>query len=89
MEFQEKTVEVSSTEVTPVETLKSSRDKTKECLKTKLEIVLIPFDPDSSEHVERIRQQRIACGWKKESKDIEKWRVLQREGKMLIHWVVS
>ncbi|CZT44459.1 uncharacterized protein RSE6_04627 [Rhynchosporium secalis] len=49
-------------------------------------IDLIAWNPDSTEHVERLFQQRVACGWK--SGDVEKWRGLQREGKMAIQWVV-
>ncbi|CZT04557.1 uncharacterized protein RAG0_10978 [Rhynchosporium agropyri] len=50
-------------------------------------IDLIAWDPDSTEHVELLFQQRVACGWK--SGDVEKWRGLQRAGKMAIQWVVS
>jgi len=52
----------------------------------KVTVDLIAWDPDSPEHVERMFQQRIACGWK--SDYVEKWRGLQREGKMAIQWVV-
>src|SRR4051812_10167911 len=48
---------------------------------------LIAWDPDSPEHTERMMQQRVACGWKQEL--VEKWRVLQREGKTGLQWVVS
>ena len=48
---------------------------------------LIAWDTESSAHTERMLQQRIACGWKHDY--VEKWRVLQREGKMAIQWVVS
>ena len=51
------------------------------------EVDLIAWDPDSKEHVERLYRQRVACGWKQDM--IEKWRGLQREGKMAIQWVVS
>jgi hypothetical protein len=50
------------------------------------QIVLLPWDPDSTEHVERLYQQRIACGWNKEA--VEEWRDLQRTGKIALHWVV-
>lgn len=52
----------------------------------KAQIVLLPWDPDSPSHVERLYQQRIACGWNKEA--VEGWRQLQREGKIALHWVV-
>lgn len=48
---------------------------------------LIAWDPESPAHAERMVQHRIACGWKQDY--IEGWRVLQREGKMGLHWVVS
>lgn len=50
-------------------------------------IVLLPWDPDSVEHVERLKQQRIACGWKLEA--VEGWKTLQRDGKIGMHWIVS
>ncbi|KAJ8104396.1 hypothetical protein POJ06DRAFT_244403 [Lipomyces tetrasporus] len=49
-------------------------------------VVLIPWDPNSSEHRERLYEQRIACGWKADM--VEKWQGLQRNGKMAIQWVV-
>lgn len=52
----------------------------------KQEIVLVAWDPESLEHVERLYQQRIACGWNEE--DVEEWRGLQRSGKMALQWVV-
>ncbi len=48
---------------------------------------LIAWDPESPAHIERMVQQRIACGWKIDY--VERWRVLQREGKMAIQWIVS
>jgi hypothetical protein len=50
-------------------------------------VILVPWDPDSTEHAQRLYDQRVACGWKQEK--IELWRALQREGKMAIHWVVG
>jgi len=50
-------------------------------------VVLIPWDPESPEHCQRLRLQRVACGWKMEK--IQAWRKYQREGKMSIHWAVS
>ena len=49
-------------------------------------IVLIPWDPESKEHCERLHFQRIACGWGAE--DVGKWQAKQNEGKMNLHWVV-
>ncbi|KAK8126583.1 Acyl-CoA N-acyltransferases (Nat) [Apiospora kogelbergensis] len=49
-------------------------------------IILVPWDPDAPDHVERMRLQRVACGWKQDS--AETWRPLQREGKIGLHWIV-
>ncbi|KAK7989886.1 hypothetical protein PG989_010201 [Apiospora arundinis] len=48
-------------------------------------IILVPWDPDSPDHVERMRLQRVACGWKQDG--AESWRPLQREGKIGLHWI--
>lgn len=50
-------------------------------------VILIPWDPDSPEHVDRMVEQRIACGWKHDY--VEKWRDQQRDGKIGLHWIVS
>lgn len=50
-------------------------------------VLLIPWDPDSPSHVDRMRLQRIACGWNEEA--VNGWRQLQRDGEMGIHWIVS
>lgn len=50
-------------------------------------IRLIPWDPDSIDHVEMLEQQRMACGWKLEA--VEGWKDLQRAGQIGMHWVVS
>jgi len=52
----------------------------------KPKIALIPWDPESTEHVERIFQQRVACGWSSEM--VEEWRVQQRAGDKAIQWIV-
>ncbi|KAJ8099551.1 hypothetical protein POJ06DRAFT_112595 [Lipomyces tetrasporus] len=49
-------------------------------------VVLIPWNPNSSEHRQRLYEQRVACGWRSDM--IEKWRTLQIDGKMAIQWVV-
>ncbi|OBT63847.1 hypothetical protein VE03_06588 [Pseudogymnoascus sp. 23342-1-I1] len=53
---------------------------------TQPKITLIPWDPESQEHVNRLYIQRIACGWKADK--VEKWRIRQRHGGMSLHWVV-
>ncbi|KAI0601421.1 hypothetical protein F4775DRAFT_542116 [Biscogniauxia sp. FL1348] len=63
------------------------RDGSLESVKrSRVSIYLIPWDPDSADHVERMKQQRIACGWKIES--VEGWRSLQRDGHVGLHWIV-
>ncbi|KAH7321966.1 hypothetical protein BKA65DRAFT_541083 [Rhexocercosporidium sp. MPI-PUGE-AT-0058] len=49
-------------------------------------VLLIPWDPESPAHVERMYEQRVACGWKAEL--VESWRALQRSGKYTLQWVV-
>lgn len=53
----------------------------------KAKVNLISWDPESLAHTERMVQQRIACGWKQDY--VEHWRVLQREGKIALQWVVG
>lgn len=53
----------------------------------RLSVTLVPWDPDSPAHVDRLIKQRIACGWKQEY--VEKWRDQHREGKIGLHWIVS
>ncbi|KAI1326938.1 hypothetical protein F5Y16DRAFT_216484 [Xylariaceae sp. FL0255] len=49
-------------------------------------VLLIPFDPNSQEHLGRMKLQRIACGWKVE--EVDSWPEKQRKGIMGLHWVV-
>lgn len=51
-----------------------------------MKVTLIPWDPESEEHSQRLYDQRIACGWKAEK--VGRWKELQREGVMAIHWVI-
>ncbi|KAK9336150.1 hypothetical protein V1521DRAFT_437620 [Lipomyces starkeyi] len=48
----------------------------------KSKVILVPWDPNSSEHIQRLYEQRVAFGWKEDM--IGKWQGLQREGKMTI-----
>ncbi|KAL2066882.1 hypothetical protein VTL71DRAFT_1306 [Oculimacula yallundae] len=50
------------------------------------EVQLIPWDFASSEHVERLVQQRIACGW--DSEAVEGWRSKQESGNFNLQWIV-
>ncbi|KAI1342866.1 hypothetical protein F5Y15DRAFT_271018 [Xylariaceae sp. FL0016] len=49
-------------------------------------IYLIPWDPDSEDHVQRLKQQRVDCGWKVEK--VDEWRLEQRQGHIGMHWIV-
>lgn len=49
---------------------------------------LIPWDYDSDKHVERMYQQRLACGWRSDEVR-EKWVGLGRAGRKTLYWVVS
>lgn len=50
-------------------------------------VYLIPWDPNSQDHVDRMKIQRIACGWKLDQ--VDGWRDKQRKGHAGLHWVVS
>ncbi|KAM3149923.1 hypothetical protein ABEW05_009784 [Botrytis cinerea] len=47
---------------------------------------LIPWDPDSPSHVERLFNQRVACTWNSEY--VESWREKQRQGAITLQWIV-
>lgn len=51
------------------------------------QIILIPWDPFSVEHVERLIRQRVACGWKQEC--VASWRKVQEKGEINIQWIVN
>ncbi|KAF4630044.1 hypothetical protein G7Y89_g8094 [Cudoniella acicularis] len=55
-------------------------------LKKVPQIDLVPWDPDSPSHVERLTQQRVACGW--DVNRVQKWATQQREGYKFIYWIV-
>ncbi|KAF5674971.1 hypothetical protein FHETE_2722 [Fusarium heterosporum] len=48
-------------------------------------IVLIPWDPQSPDHVDRIYEQRVQCGWDKQM--VEGWREKQTSGSKSIFWI--
>ncbi|CZR69794.1 uncharacterized protein PAC_19694 [Phialocephala subalpina] len=49
-------------------------------------VVLVPWDPDSPEHVERMVQQRLACGWN--ASHVPEWQKRQRKGRKNLQWVI-
>lgn len=51
------------------------------------QLLLIPWDTASPSHVQRLVDQRIACGW--DYDDVERWRALQDSGKLNTSWLVS
>jgi hypothetical protein len=54
---------------------------------SKSQVSLIPWDPTSPGHVQRLVQQRIACGWDDEA--VEGWVPTQESGKLNLQWIVS
>lgn len=50
------------------------------------QVQLVAWDADSPTHVERMKQQRIACTWGVEM--VEGWRELQRSGDKTFQWIV-
>ncbi|KAI1827215.1 hypothetical protein F4861DRAFT_437702 [Xylaria intraflava] len=62
-------------------------DKNDEKLRGKpVPVYLIPWDPDSQDHRDRMKLQRIACGWNFDQ--IDNWKDAQRAGELGLHWVV-
>lgn len=49
-------------------------------------IELVPWDHNSEDHVERMRQQRIHCGWMSEMADL--WKEATVRGIKTMYWVV-
>lgn len=52
------------------------------------QLLLVPWDPESPEHVARLVEQRVQCGWNQELVE-KKWRDKQRSGHKCIYWIVS
>lgn len=55
--------------------------------KPKSEVILIPWDTTSTEHVDRLVQQRIACGWDHQA--VQGWKAAQEAGTFNLQWIVS
>lgn len=51
------------------------------------QLVLVPWDPNSPEHVNRIYEQRVQCGWDKHL--VEGWKERQVSGQKSIFWIVG
>lgn len=48
---------------------------------------LIPWDPNSEEHVKRMFDQRVACGWR--SDEVQSWIEHSNQGTMNLYWLAS
>ncbi|KDN67578.1 hypothetical protein CSUB01_03632 [Colletotrichum sublineola] len=48
-------------------------------------VTLIPWDPESADHVTRMLDQRIECGW--DSDMVPSWQAYQRSGFKCIYWI--
>lgn len=53
----------------------------------KSQIELVPWDSESPNHLDRLVEQRVQCGWH-EGKVKTSWRDEQREGTKCIYWIV-
>lgn len=51
-------------------------------------VQLIPWDPESDQHTERLTQQREQCGWHQDIVE-SVWKAKQLSGKKCIYWIVS
>ncbi|KAI1210955.1 uncharacterized protein F4807DRAFT_44407 [Annulohypoxylon truncatum] len=49
-------------------------------------IELIPWDPSSPEHVQRMYDQRIACGWR--ANEVPQWVDAAKKGEKIFYWAV-
>lgn len=50
-------------------------------------VELIPWDITDEKHVQRLQEQRVACGWRAE--EVPRWRDIVAQGFMSFHWIVS
>ncbi|KAH6684843.1 hypothetical protein F5X68DRAFT_20690 [Plectosphaerella plurivora] len=50
-------------------------------------VALIPWDPTSEDHIQRLIEQRIECGWHEDMPAVY-WKKLQLQGTKCIYWVV-
>lgn len=55
-------------------------------VKEQMQVQLIPWDADNEEHVKRLFDQRVACGWKQDM--VGSWKEPQKSGAMALHFVV-
>lgn len=55
---------------------------------SRIAVELVPWDPESPEHAERLIEQRLVCGWHADKVE-GPWRKAQIDGTKCIYWVVS
>ncbi|KAJ2902293.1 hypothetical protein MKZ38_000759 [Zalerion maritima] len=48
---------------------------------------LVPWDHDSPKHMQRMYDQRVACGWRFD--ETEKWQAMSRAGMKCLYWIVG
>ncbi|KAL6898398.1 hypothetical protein GGI43DRAFT_409061 [Trichoderma evansii] len=48
-------------------------------------VELIPWDPDSDAHTQRLYEQRVACTWDQDL--IDEWKAKVRDGKKFFYWI--
>ncbi|KAM0448943.1 hypothetical protein ACHAO4_008170 [Trichoderma viride] len=49
-------------------------------------VELIPWDPDSDTHAQRLYEQRVACTWDQDL--IDEWKVKVRDGNKFFYWII-
>lgn len=49
-------------------------------------VELIPWDPTSEAHYERMYNQRVACGWRET--EVTDWKESHLKGHKAMYWVV-
>lgn len=49
-------------------------------------VELVPWDPDSDTHAQRLYEQRVACTWDQDL--IDEWKVKVRDGNKFFYWIV-
>ncbi|KAF4975581.1 hypothetical protein FZEAL_7653 [Fusarium zealandicum] len=50
------------------------------------QVHLVPWDPESSQHIDRLFEQRVQCGWHNDLVATQ-WPDEQRSGKKCIYWI--
>ena len=48
---------------------------------------LVPWDPEDEQHYQRMYDQRVGCGWRKD--EVDEWKQKQLRGTKVHYWIVS